>query len=188
MNIIIYITNLDCIFRIFGGLVADIKRKLPWYKSDFTDSLHIQCVASFVYLFLATLTPNVTFGGLLTEATDEYMVCIFFIVPFSCVAVVVIVWLLDIQYLCGSSYHHWSYEFESRSWRGVLDTTICNKVCDWLATGGWFSPCTLVSSTNKTDHHDIAKILLKETLNTISLRTLPFVLVKRSETDVLLLK
>jgi hypothetical protein len=81
MNIIIYITNLDCIFRIFGGLVADIKRKLPWYKSDFTDALHIQCVASFVYLFLATLTPNVTFGGLLTEATDEYMVCIFFIFP-----------------------------------------------------------------------------------------------------------
>ena len=26
------------------------------------------------------------------------------------------------------------------------------KVCQWLVTGGWFS---LVSSTNKTDHHDI---------------------------------
>jgi hypothetical protein len=24
--------------------------------------------------------------------------------------------------------------FESRSWRGVLDTTLCNKVCQWLAT------------------------------------------------------
>jgi len=24
-----------------------------------------------------------------------------------------------------STYHHWSCEFESRSWRGVLDTTLC---------------------------------------------------------------
>jgi hypothetical protein len=33
----------------------------------------------------------------------------------------------------------------------VLDTTLCDKVCQWLATGWWFSPDTLVSSTNKTD-------------------------------------
>ena len=24
--------------------------------------------------------------------------------------------------------------------RGVLDTTLCDKVCQWLATGLWFSP------------------------------------------------
>ena len=35
--------------------------------------------------------------------------------------------------------------------------------------GRWFSPCTPVSSTNKTDHHDIAEILLKVELNTIPL-------------------
>jgi hypothetical protein len=35
--------------------------------------------------------------------------------------------------------------------------------------GQWFSPSTLVSSTNKTDHHDIAEILLKVALNTITL-------------------
>ncbi|XP_060084427.1 electrogenic sodium bicarbonate cotransporter 1-like [Ylistrum balloti] len=59
--------------RLFGGLINDIKRKVKWYKSDFTDALHLQCVASFFYLFLATLTPNVTFGGLLGEATHQYM-------------------------------------------------------------------------------------------------------------------
>ena len=42
--------------------------------------------------------------------------------------------------------------------------TLCDKVCQWLATGRWFSP---VSSTNKTDRHDIAEILLKVALNTI---------------------
>ncbi|PVD39088.1 hypothetical protein C0Q70_01716 [Pomacea canaliculata] len=59
--------------RLFGGLVSDIKRKLPWYPSDFKDGLHIQCVASVIFLYLATLTPNVTFGGLLGQATDQYM-------------------------------------------------------------------------------------------------------------------
>jgi hypothetical protein len=36
-------------------------------------------------------------------------------------------------------------------------------------TGRWFSPGTLVSSTNKTDHHDITEILLKVALNNITL-------------------
>jgi hypothetical protein len=53
--------------------------------------------------------------------------------------------------------------------RGVLDKTLCDKVCQWLATGLWFSLVTLVSSTNKTDHHDITEILLKVVLSTIIL-------------------
>jgi hypothetical protein len=55
------------------------------------------------------------------------------------------------------------------SWRGVLDTTSCDKVCQWLATGRWFSPGTLISCTNKTDPNDITEILLKVALNTITL-------------------
>ena len=47
--------------------------------SDYQDALHIQCVASFFFLFLATLTPNITFGGLLGEKTDNYMVTLHFI-------------------------------------------------------------------------------------------------------------
>ena len=50
----------------------------------------------------------------------------------------------------------------------MLDTTLYDKVCQWLATGLWFSPGTPVSSTNKTDHHDIAEILLKVGLITIT--------------------
>jgi hypothetical protein len=37
---------------------------------------------------------------------------------------------------------------------GVLDTTLCDKVCKWLAAGQLFSPGTLVSSTNKTDWYN----------------------------------
>jgi hypothetical protein len=53
------------------------------------------------------------------------------------------------------------------TWRGVVDTTLCDKVCQWLAIGCWFSP---VFSTNKTDSHDINEILLKVkvALNTIN--------------------
>ena len=52
-------------------------------------------------------------------------------------------------------------EVEPLSWRGLLDTTLCDKVCQWLATGRWFSPGTSISTTNKTDLHDITEILLK---------------------------
>jgi len=52
---------------------------------------------------------------------------------------------------------------------GVIDTTFCDKVCQLLAAGMWFSPSTPVSSTNKTDHHGIPEILMKMALNTISL-------------------
>jgi hypothetical protein len=51
----------------------------------------------------------------------------------------------------------------------VLGTTLCDEVCQWLAAGLWFSPGTPVFSTDKTDHHDIAEILLKVALNTITI-------------------
>jgi len=38
-----------------------------------------------------------------------------------------------------------------------------------LVAGWWFSLGTPVSSPNKTDNHDIAEILLKMALNTITL-------------------
>jgi hypothetical protein len=46
--------------------------------------------------------------------------------------------------------------------------TLCDKVCKWLTAGRWFSPGTPVSSTNKTDCHDITEILLKVVLNTLT--------------------
>ena len=52
--------------------------------------------------------------------------------------------------------------------REVVDITLCDKVCHCLAAGRWFSLSTRVSSTNKTDRHDITEILLKVALNTIT--------------------
>ena len=43
--------------------------------------------------------------------------------------------------------------------------TLCDKVCQWLATGRCFSPGTPLSSANKTDHHKQTDIFLKVALN-----------------------
>nr|XP_016937866.1 sodium bicarbonate cotransporter 3 isoform X13 [Drosophila suzukii] len=59
--------------RLFGGLINDIKRKAPWYLSDYKDSLSMQCVASWIFLYFACLSPIITFGGLLAEATGKHM-------------------------------------------------------------------------------------------------------------------
>ncbi|KTF92747.1 hypothetical protein cypCar_00024802, partial [Cyprinus carpio] len=56
--------------RFFGGLVLDVKRKAPHFLSDFTDALSLQCLASFLFLYCACMSPVITFGGLLGEATE----------------------------------------------------------------------------------------------------------------------
>ncbi|KAB5577191.1 hypothetical protein PHYPO_G00207100 [Pangasianodon hypophthalmus] len=56
--------------RLFGGFIMDIKRKAPHYLSDYTDAISLQCVASFLFLYCACMSPVITFGGLLGEATD----------------------------------------------------------------------------------------------------------------------
>uniref|UniRef100_A0A2K6GV05 Anion exchange protein n=1 Tax=Propithecus coquereli TaxID=379532 RepID=A0A2K6GV05_PROCO len=56
--------------RLFGGLVQDVRRKASWYPSDFLDALHPQCFSAVLYIYLATITNAITFGGLLGDATD----------------------------------------------------------------------------------------------------------------------
>lgn len=59
--------------RLFGGLVNDLKRKKPFYLSDFRDGMNLQSVASWIFLYFACLSPIITFGGLLSEATGKNM-------------------------------------------------------------------------------------------------------------------
>jgi hypothetical protein len=70
------------------------------------------------------------------------------------------------------SYCSWMYNYlsneclSSRISIRARGSTLCDKVYQRLATCRWFSTGHPVSSTNKTDRHDIAEILLKVTLNT----------------------
>ncbi|KAM6450484.1 sodium bicarbonate cotransporter 3 isoform 10-T11 [Liasis olivaceus] len=56
--------------RLFGGLILDIKRKTSFFLSDFKDALSLQCLASILFLYCACMSPVITFGGLLGEATE----------------------------------------------------------------------------------------------------------------------
>lgn len=59
--------------RLFGGLIADIKRKSKFYVSDFRDGLSLQSLASAIFLYFATLTPVVAFGAVLGVHTENNM-------------------------------------------------------------------------------------------------------------------
>ena len=59
------------------------------------------------------------------------------------------------QYISPLTLWVWTLFMASCTWYNIM----------WLATGWWFSP---VSSTNKTDSHNITEILLKIALNTIN--------------------
>jgi hypothetical protein len=39
-----------------------------------------------------------------------------------------------------SAYHHLGCKFEFCSWRGVHDTTLCDKIWRWLTQVGVYSP------------------------------------------------
>jgi hypothetical protein len=51
---------------------------------------------------------------------------------------------------------------DSRSGRGVLDTTLSDKSLSMTVMGQGFSPDNIVSSTHKSDYHEINKILVKD--------------------------
>ena len=60
--------------RFCGGLVLDVKRKLPFFASDFYDALHIQSLSTILFIYLGTVTNAITFGGLLGDATENMQV------------------------------------------------------------------------------------------------------------------
>ncbi|XP_073827643.1 na[+]-driven anion exchanger 1 isoform X11 [Musca autumnalis] len=66
-------TGLSRSGRLFGGLINDVKRKAPFYLSDFTEAFSMQCIASWIFLYFACLSPIITFGGLLSQATGKNM-------------------------------------------------------------------------------------------------------------------
>jgi hypothetical protein len=67
-----------------------------------------------------------------------------------------------VMYVCGGGHR----EFASQC---VLDTSVCDKDCQWLVVSQWFFLGILVSSTSKTDHHDITDILLNMVFTTVTL-------------------
>lgn len=57
--------------RLFGGLINDLKRRLPMYKSDITDGLNTETLAATMFLYFAGLATAITFGGLVQSKTHN---------------------------------------------------------------------------------------------------------------------
>ncbi|CAD6187169.1 unnamed protein product [Caenorhabditis auriculariae] len=61
-------------FSFFSGMRKDIKNRAQYYKSDFTDvAKSLQSLTSVVFMFLATITPTVTFAALMAVYTGGSM-------------------------------------------------------------------------------------------------------------------
>ena len=54
----------------FSGAIADLKRRLPLYLSDFREGLNGKSAASVLFLFFACFAPAITFGGIMGVATE----------------------------------------------------------------------------------------------------------------------
>ncbi|XP_054277122.1 band 3 anion transport protein isoform X2 [Macrosteles quadrilineatus] len=57
--------------RPFGGLFNDIKRRYPWFLSDFKDGLNLQCFAAAIFIYFAALSAAIAFGGLMADKTNN---------------------------------------------------------------------------------------------------------------------
>ncbi|XP_076681244.1 anion exchange protein Ae2 isoform X5 [Andrena cerasifolii] len=57
--------------RPFGCLINDIKRRYPFYLSDFTDGLSSSCLAAAIFMYFAALCTAITFGGLMSDKTHN---------------------------------------------------------------------------------------------------------------------
>lgn len=56
--------------KAFSGIVSNVKKRWPHYKSDWTDGLNQKSLSAILFLFFTCLAPVVAFGGLTNIITD----------------------------------------------------------------------------------------------------------------------
>lgn len=69
-------SNVDPLERtgnLFGGLVNDIKRKLPHVVSDFTDALNYRCLIAVILIYFSFMAPAIAFAASLSQETNGLM-------------------------------------------------------------------------------------------------------------------
>lgn len=53
--------------RLFGGMANDIRRRYPLFLSDIKDGLNFQTLASIIFIYFASVSGAIAFGGILGE-------------------------------------------------------------------------------------------------------------------------
>lgn len=59
--------------RPWGGLINDLTRRYPLYKSDITDGLNAQCLAAAIFMYFAAVSGAIAFGGMLGDKTENFI-------------------------------------------------------------------------------------------------------------------
>uniref|UniRef100_A0A336M5M2 Anion exchange protein n=2 Tax=Culicoides sonorensis TaxID=179676 RepID=A0A336M5M2_CULSO len=62
---------LEKTHKLWGGLINDIKRRLPMYKSDVVDGFNSETLAATIFMYFAALSTAITFGGLASDKTGN---------------------------------------------------------------------------------------------------------------------
>lgn len=62
---------LEKTHRFWGGLRNDLKRRLPMYKSDILDGLNTETLAATIFMYFASLSTAIKFGGLASDKTHN---------------------------------------------------------------------------------------------------------------------
>nr|XP_015833088.1 PREDICTED: band 3 anion transport protein isoform X2 [Tribolium castaneum] len=68
-----YSNPLERTRRPFGGLINDLKRRYPYFKSDVTDGINAQCFAAAIFMYFAAVSGAIAFGGLLGAKTNGFI-------------------------------------------------------------------------------------------------------------------
>lgn len=74
--------------RLWGGLINDVKRRLPMFKSDIVDGLNTETLAATIFMYFAALSTAITFGGLASEKTKNLIGISETLLATSCVGLV----------------------------------------------------------------------------------------------------
>ncbi|MCA9267405.1 MAG: hypothetical protein KDA41_02995, partial [Planctomycetales bacterium] len=59
--------------RFAGGLIDDVRRRLPCYLDDLRDGLHPKALSATLFLLFACIAPAVTFGGVMAVGTGGHI-------------------------------------------------------------------------------------------------------------------
>jgi hypothetical protein len=125
----------------------------PW-KYPINNKLHDKCIPKW-YLSIKKTHRGQWYSWLIffRDYTNRRVLCI---------CTLIFLWYgRDFPFLCNQCLSPLTLWVRIPLRRGVLDTTLCDKVWQWFVAVLWFSRSTPVSSTNKT------KILLKVAITTI---------------------
>jgi hypothetical protein len=122
--------GLNVGFRIFEGIIGDIKRRKPNYWDDYKNGFHPKVLASILFLFFACLANAVAFGGLTGMVTGNAIGTVEMIVATAAGGIVFAIFSGQPLTILGGT-------GPIVIFTGLLYTTCQSMEIDFLATYAW---------------------------------------------------